>query len=387
MSEQQADIAIIGAGVGGCIAALALAQHYCVALIDKYQTPPPKVGECLPPAAQRIFNKLQLVQCPGSEHFTATGIASAWGTEQVQINDNLRNPDGFGWHVDRQKLEQRLRQEAQSRGVHCYWPYTLAASQASEHGWQLQFASDAKVNSKIGQPSLSLKATVVIDATGRHSAFARQQGVKRQQADRLVSVWMTFQSAQQNKLAHICPTDSGWWYCAPIPRLPVSNAGLPDSIDALCGAKVLAFQTDADLLPKNYSQKNVCWQAANQLPQLAETLKLADISTLNHHGMVAANSSYLSAFTFNNWFAIGDAAMSFDPLSSQGMFNAMASAMQLSDLINQNGVASDTALVTIAKTYNEQLQRIWRYYQQHKKHYYAQERRWHNSEFWRRRAI
>lgn len=49
--------------------------------------------------------------------------------------------------------------------------------------------------------------------------------------------------------------------------------------------------------------------------------------------MVATNSSKLEQGSGEGWFAIGDAAFSFDPLCSQGIFNAMATAMQLADLL------------------------------------------------------
>ena len=375
---QQTDIAIIGAGVGGCIAALALSSRYSVSLIDKNETPPPRVGECLPPASKRIFGKLNLDKFPGEGHLAAMGMESWWGSKQAQISDNLRNPDGLGWHLDRQLLEQDLREETQSRGVNCYWPYVLDTSEPDESGWLLSFASKSEKASR----SLKLKAKIVIDATGRHCTFARQRGAKRLQADRLVSVWMTFCSNDNNHLASICPDKDGWWYCAPIPGLPNSSDQHRGNTSA---ARVLSYQTDADLLPKNFTNREALWCAAKSLPEFATRLSLADESSVMHHGMVAANSSLIEGADFKRWFAIGDGAMSFDPLSSQGMFNAMASAMQLSDLLLVNDIESESALSTISQEYRLQLHRIWDYYLKHRNYFYSQEFRWPESEFWYRR--
>ena len=350
------------------------------------------MGESLPPAAKRIFKKLGLPNILSDGHLSAIGMSSWWGSEHVQISDHLRNPEGAGWHLDRQLLETSLRSELlqselPSRKVACYWPYSLKSSEKVDDAWQLNFNWKTDKKEKDPEtPELTINAKLVIDATGRHCTFARQQGATRQQEDRLVSVWLTFQTQVQNKLAHICPVDSGWWYCAPIPRLPQQSDSDANSNQQ---ARILSFQTDADLLPKAFTDKQALWQAALAIPQFSEVLNLVDEGTITHHGKVAANSSLLSNNTVStsngNWFAIGDAAMSFDPLSSQGMFNAMATAMQLSDLIMEKGIQSEDSLRSIATEYEQQRERIWRYYQYHKQLYYRQERRWRDSEFWGRR--
>ncbi|NOX91324.1 MAG: FAD-dependent monooxygenase [Gammaproteobacteria bacterium] len=372
MSDQYptTDIVIVGAGVGGCIAALALVPHFSVTLVDRQQTPAPRVGECLPPATQRIFRLLDLMALmDGGKHITSHGMTSYWGSEQPQSFDNLCNPDGLGWHVDRQQLETDLRQAARERGVSCLWPMTLTNSASEPEHYLLSLTS-------ADQGAITLKARVVIDATGRHSTFARQRGARRQSFDKLVSCWMTFGSSSAAQTGFICPRKEGWWYSAPLPSLPdgtsTTAAGLP---------RVLSFQTDADLLGQMQIESvDSMLQAAAQLPVL-QTL-LDEPANITRHGMVAATSSRLSVCADQRWFAIGDAAMSLDPLSSQGMFNAMASAMQLSDLLIEKGIDS----VDIAPQYTQQSERIWQQYLHHKKFFYQQERRWQQADFWYRRV-
>lgn len=394
MIRNETDIAIIGAGLGGCIAALALAPHYSVTLIDKNASPPPRVGESLPPAAKRILSKLGLVDILNQGHVISHGMASYWGSEQVQMFDNLRNPDGMGWHVDRQVLEQALREAAKERGVKCCWPFELlssklALSDSESAHWQLTLSSE-KAHST---PDIPLKAKVVIDATGRHCTFTRQQGIRRQQQDKLVSVWMTYCTSDKKQMSSIHPTPDGWWYCAPIPQLPRSSeiriadgyAGIP---------RVMSYQTDSDLLDKALTRSTAnstaqsteaLLNSAKAVPSLVAELASIDVATISHHGLVAANSSKLTNSQNKRWFAIGDAAMSFDPLSSQGMFNAMASAMQLCDLILEMGIDSEAAISDIANEFNLQLEQIWQHYEGHKRYYYAQEKRWIDQPFWQRR--
>lgn len=386
MQNFETDIAIIGAGVGGCIAALALAPFYSVTLIDKQASPPPRVGESLPPAAKRIFGKLGLTDLLQENHVTSHGLASYWGSEQVQMQDNLRNPDGMGWHVNRQCLEHKLRSAAKGKGVNCLWPFALSSSKEEENEWLLTLSEQSVDTDGKSISEMQLKAKVVIDATGRHCTFARQQGARRQQQDRLVSVWMTYCTPSTEQLSSIHPTANGWWYSAPIPKLPVAcDTVLPSNKTGM--ARLLSYQTDSDLLEKSLTNSvDDLLQAAQRIPGLEKTLQQIEPGTATHHGLVAANSSRLMNHQGNNWFAIGDAAMSFDPLSSQGMFNAMASAMQLSDLIAKFGIDSEVGKTTIAFEFHQQLERIWQHYEMHKQYYYAQERRWAKEAFWERRA-
>ena len=56
-------------------------------------------------------------------------------------------------------------------------------------------------------------------------------------------------------------------------------------------------------------------------------------NTIEFQGTVAANSTKLEQVAGCQWAALVDAALSFDPLSSQGMFNAMANVLQLKELM------------------------------------------------------
>jgi len=100
---------------------------------------------------------------------------------------------------------------------------------------------------------------------------------------------------------------------------------------------------------------------------------------IKFHGTTAANSSKLTEVSGEHWAAIGDAALSFDPLSSQGMFNAMASAMQLSSLIKDHGFNSVTST-----SYQAQTEQIWSHYLNHRNLFYRAETRW-DTPFWTRR--
>ncbi len=77
--------------------------------------------------------------------------------------------------------------------------------------------------------------------------------------------------------------------------------------------------------------------------------------------------------------SLAPAAISFDPLSSQGIFNAMASAMQLRDLILNRGLKAN-----LSNIYSVQIDQIWTHYLKHRTLFYNSEKRWKTA-FWTRR--
>ncbi|WP_222166440.1 NAD(P)/FAD-dependent oxidoreductase [Edaphocola aurantiacus] len=376
-NKNKAEIVIIGGGVAGCTAAIALSGHYNVVLIDKLAAPVARVGECLPPAARRIFRRLGLPENWAQDgagqvsSINSMGIQSYWGSDRVQIADHLRNPDGFGWHLDRQAFEVYLRKTALERGVQAIWPAKLHSAHYEQQRWHITTVDDMALN---GREMHHIEARLVIDASGRSSHFARKAGVARQIQDKLISCWAVLPDKEDHKLSTISAAANGWWYSSALPG----------------NKRVLAFQTDADLVDRAALRNTSGYLDLTQdNPQISALLERVD-GAIDYRGTVAANSSCLEQFAGPQWVALGDAAMSFDPLSSQGMYNAMAGAMQLTELIQQTQVLTEHNLKNLDlfhTTYTNQMNAIWQQYLRHKDLFYRQERRWSGEAFWRRRGM
>lgn len=359
MTDYNTQIVILGAGIGGCIAALALAPFYSVVLVDQQTEPQARVGECLAPAAGRILHKLGLLELLTEGHISSHGLLSYWGTEIPTLADQLANPDGHGWHLNRQLFEQQLRDRVQRRGIMCLWPASFRTSEQKTDGWVLELQHKNKL--------IQLHSQLVIDATGRHSRFARALGVSRQNLDQQLSVWLTALVKVRKYISVLSSVPEGWWYSAPLPVLPWVGTRQVDSEQPQGQARLFALQMQAGQFDKKLSQSSAEFlQAAATAPGLNTLVQQIIPGTETLHGVVAANSSKLEQGCGKGWFAIGDAAMSFDPLSSQGIFNAMATAMQLADLLIEQGLQhKDTAAL-----YQAQLDSIWHHYLAHKDSYY-----------------
>jgi len=373
-TSNEVDILIIGAGVAGCIAAISLAPLHSVLLIDKLSEPVDRIGECLPPASKRILKKLNLLEglemeIPSSlgqtAHLKNMGTQSYWGSEQMQVVDPLRNPDGFGWHLNRKAFETYLREIALLRGVSGCWPAKLQTAHFESSRWHIGVTTSNTL-------AFEYVAKFVIDASGRQSHFAKKLNIQRKQFDKLIACWAILPNEQQNKLSTISASEFGWWYTAALPN----------------NQRVLAFQTDADLVDR-IAIKNVneFVKLAKSNPQMAVMLE-KNKGTIDYRGTVAANSSSLQQVVGQQWAALGDAAMSFDPLSSQGMFNAMASAMQLTELMEASSIFQSPNVKKIEAfqtSYSNQMAQIWEQYLLHRNIFYCAERRWEEAPFWKRR--
>ena len=90
----------------------------------------------------------------------------------------------------------------------------------------------------------------------------------------------------------------------------------------------------------------------------------------------AADTARLDRFHGDGWIAAGDAAASFDPLSSQGIMSAMQAGQRAADaVLGRESFSGYTAMIEAS---------VQRYLVQ-RAAVYAQERRWADAPFWRRR--
>src|SRR6185369_17631905 len=96
---------------------------------------------------------------------------------------------------------------------------------------------------------------------------------------------------------------------------------------------------------------------------------------------VDAASGRLNVFSGDDWLAVGDAALSFDPLSSQGIFNAVYTGMKAGHALHA-ALAGDEGEI---RRYGLQLEAIHRAYRRNLAAFYAHETRWPHHAFWRRR--
>ena len=359
---READVAVLGGGPAGAAIALELAKrgHSTIAL-ERSDYRGVRIGETLPPAVQPLLVGLGIWdRFLAQKHSRSFGICSAWGHDDLYDNDFIFNPYGAGWHVDRVHLDAMLARCAEEAGASVYRRARLLFCEYANRGWQIDVACD--------DGKRRFRTKLLVDATGRASYAARGQGAKRVSCDRLIWVFFFFSSRSKKSASDdstlIEAVEDGWWY----------SAALPDA------RLVLAYMTDADLYASARTPSNS--SCLRQLQKARHTKSRVEPYVLTSGPLVVpANSSRLDRATNGSWLAIGDAAMAFDPLSGQGVYKALHSALRAAESINQHWAGNTSALPDYAVAAGEDFDR----YLLTRRAVYSREQRWPRSTFWQRR--
>jgi len=365
------DVLVIGGGPAGSAAAIRAAQFgHSVCLVDRARPDEFKIGESLPPAATRLLKDLRaLPACGPGLAVPSFGNQSAWGGAALLGTDFIRDPAGHGWHVDRPRFDSALREIAAQAGAQIRrWTRVSWACRTSREVWRVTLKSEAKSDAG---PEV-VEARWIVDCGGRASSFARHQPVRRKYYDRLMAVIAEFAAgddgavpeADSRTLVESAPC--GWWYTSLVPgrrRVVVFHS------DAGSDASRLARTPDGfrSVLESTAHVQNRLRDGGYRM---AGPLRVA-----------SANTTRLENFSGAGWLAAGDSAMSFDPLSSQGIFTALYSGLKAADALRDFFCGRGDA----GAAYAETLGRVFQTYLGNRERYYGYERRWPESPFWRSR--
>ena len=187
--------------------------------------------------------------------------------------------------------------------------------------------------------SVKVRARFLIDATGRKALIARKEAY-RAKLDKLICAYNYFCQVDKSFEPSVGPlieacTD-GWFYSSAsnVTRRRLESAG---------------YVLDRPEYPNHF---------------------YADAST-----------QCMAHLFGRNWVAVGDAAMTFDLLSSHGMVSAVWSGKKAAQAVIDGFDGSSESLADYAQTF---LQGFQNYRNDHRR-YYGVEKRF-DSEFWRRRS-
>jgi flavin-dependent dehydrogenase len=313
-----------------------------------------RVGESLPGTLVRTLRRLGIdgpsALLDATEIKPCVANVSAWGEDAWTHRDALHNPEGGGWHVLRHRFDAALRARALALGVERIHA-RLGPTSWNQDLWRLE--------------SQGLVAPMLIDATGRSALVVRRQGVKRQRHSEQMAavVWLRHPIGDRDDTTRIQSTRDGWWYSARLPQglrvvafhgLPAEVAQCvnePEHFAACCNATaLLPFELDCEAFVVGPKPVDASVHASEQVAG-------------------------------PGWFAIGDAALSFDPLSAQGVLFSLYSAIRAAEAVVQCLAQPELSEVCSA-AYEHKIHSVLVANQRARQLLYASEQRYPDSVYW-----
>ncbi|SCB51633.1 Dehydrogenase (flavoprotein) [Bradyrhizobium shewense] len=299
MDVLRTDCLVVGAGPAGLTAARLLALKGRAVVVAESGNSRTTRLELLAPAS------LVTVAALGLDHLLADpaiargclGIRRTSRSGEREYEDFLRHPCRLGYVVDRVRFDERLREEAVAAGV------TFCGLRA------IGVMPDRRVICRVSDTSgvKLVLAEIVVDATGRAAAIARRRGARVAVRDRMVAEL-------------------------------VEDAAVDATADS---ASWLDYRSDGPT-----------WSYRIHGPQgRVQNWRIRASGTPAGHALLSVDASacILSQAAGEGWIAVGDAAMAFDPIASQGLFNALSSALVATGAL----LSADRLSPTAARLYSD----------------------------------
>jgi len=346
------DVIIMGSGISGLVLSVLLQRKQVPHIVlDRIQQQKViALAETLPPSAMPLLEELELLALFQEAALRKTyGYHAVWGSRELQTTHFFNsNPFKYGLKIDKQTIQHALKAEVATHIL----PYDVLNT--------VDVTSEkVTVITTYKKEKQHIEGKYIVDATGRNRAVLQILQIPIQQYDELLSFSCHLPKVKHKHMIHEVFTESfaaGWGIVS----------GLSENMQVMT-----LYTTKKTGLHKqltNYAH----WKTI-----LADTQYLRKYLSNEAPDKILggkANSSTPQYITGNNWLAIGDAALAFDPLSSHGITNAIYTA--------NCAVNALTRTSYTLETYQRDIQDIFNTYLDTKNILYQREQRWSKELFW-----
>lgn len=309
-----------------------VARGVSVAVLEAQPAPSRKFGEVLAPESAPIVAKLGLDRALASSPHVArrcAGVVRSWEGDGMIARRLYRG--GAGWIVDRSHFEAMLACGAERCGARWFAAHRVREVRRTSGGWRISGTS--------AHGDFAVRCRFVADATGRAAVVARRLGARLCREARLVAMTARLTATRQRLPSRWLTIEAaldGWWYAI----------GLPD------GSVHLALHARPRIrrLPRT-STEFVASLAQTRLvgPRVAcdaaDALRSGNIAL----ELIDATPGRLTCAAGDGWIAVGDAAASFDPLSSQGLPNALSTGFYAAHAVYESLAGNPEGCAAFAK--------------------------------------
>ncbi|WP_219059836.1 FAD-dependent monooxygenase [Pseudomonas sp. UMAB-08] len=336
-------ILILGAGPAGAAVALGLRRlGYRVSIVSEWRRFPALEGVSL-----RV---LEALRAAGLEH----ALVDATLPSQRKVSWNgQQHAQNIEWLLDRPRFDRGLREDLQRAGVELIEGRVLAV-QSSASGHQVQIEGHA-----------DLQADFLVESRGRQ-APALGKGLRGPETVSLLNRWQGAPGATASAVESI---EQGWVWMA-------------RQADGCCYWQLTVDVASADL-PGKAQLLDYC-RERRRTSALA-TAFFADGPEVDVHLHARSSTAILCPQVCgDNWIRVGDAAMAVDPLSGNGIFQSLSSALQAPVVINTLLRAPERAALA-QQFHRQRVEQLFLRFARIGRDFYADEQRWQDQPFWKAR--
>jgi flavin-dependent dehydrogenase len=356
VSPSRFQVAVIGGGPAGLATAVALARHDVgTTVIERTNYDTIRVGEHLPPSVKPLFTSLGMSSIlDNGQHLPCPGVRSAWGGNEIIERDYLFHPNGEGMNLSRPGFDRAFAAHAHAIGVVVAIGSRVVRICRPTNAWEISYLQDHQLR--------QIAADFIVDATGRSASIGKRMGSRLLIYDSLIGIIGQATPATEERSIWIEASEIGWWYSAAL---------RPHKL-------MLVFMTDSDLFDSSILGRYAGWNKYLRSSMTCERVHRQQSHELH---VRSARTQRLDVINGDAWLAVGDAAMSFDPLSSEGISKGVEWGRKAARAITATLKGDRLA----ARLYADETERAFATYLRQHKRYYAAEARWRGAPFWRRR--
>ena len=271
-----------------------------------------------------------------------------WGGQATAVNSERL--------VDRAAFDRLLWRALADQGIECV-PAQVQRWQADDSGHWLQ------AQRRDDGSALSVRAEFVVEARGRWAPHAGQ-GLRRG-PDTVALLWRGQGPSGLAPTSAVESLPEGWAWMA---RLPGGACCLQLTVDA-----------EATELPPRAQLGAFIRQ---RLQTVASAQPFLAAGATEVHALARTSTAVLpDTVCGERWIRVGDAAMAADPLSGNGIFQSLSSALQapvvVHTLLNHPADAGHAR-----RFHHERVHGLFERFARIGRDFYAQETRWAQEPFW-----